>query len=204
MYLLIHYIHLFFFNLYIYLFIIIIIIIILYIYIYMIYDCVWRCITYLKSLWNTSTSYMSSRHSCAGSLWRAVLHAMKSFLGSPNLPVWGSPWVTPWRSMEAQHSVGAAAWSKGPKATKDWRPDQWQAPSSVGHFWNPHLGPEHAASKRPCANGIYQKKEIKKKHRDHHAKKQTYGEVAGLRYARQSANHHPFSSAASTKSCRGR
>ena len=116
---------------------------------YMIYDWVWRCIAYLKTLWNTSTSYTSSRHSCAGSLWRAVLHATKSFLGSPNLPVWGSPWVTPWRSMEAQHSVGTPASQQlGPRGqrrqkTEDQTNGKHQAQSSTSgtHTWARSMPP---------------------------------------------------------------
>ena len=76
----------------------------------------------------------------------------------------GSPWVTPWRHNMAHHPVGtpASAWSKGPRATKDWRPDQWPAPSSGEHFWNPHLGAKNVTSKIPCAKGVYQKKKTLK------------------------------------------
>lgn len=68
----------------------------------------------------------------------------------------------------------------------------------------PTPGPGACRLQKTLCQWDLSKKRKKKQHRDHHAKKQTYGEVAGLRYARQSANHHPFSSAASTKSCRGR
>ena len=138
-------IYIYLFIIYMYLFIIIIVIIII-----IIYD-IWLCVEMyrISQIFMEHKSYTSSRHSCAGSLWRAVLHATKSFLGSPNLPVWGSPWVTPWRSMEAQHSVGTPASQQlGPRGqrrqkTEDQTNGKHQAQSSTSgtHTWARSMPP---------------------------------------------------------------